>query len=224
MNRNISLEKILIIGGVHGVEPQSSFVAEELIKSFKLQEERPCKLEMVFKYYIGLVNSTYIAIIPDFNRYGLEKNLRGNVHGVDLNRNFSAANWSSHYDHKAYLPGSSPASETETKRLIEIIDGLNPSLIIALHTNHYVQHFHPPQVNYDGVTDCKGYERAEKMSQLLELPLTNDIGYPTPGSLGSYAKEKTVPCITLEMDDKYSNNGAWAKYGPELIKFISHLE
>lgn len=219
----VEVEKILIIGGVHGVEPQSAYVAEKLIIEFGLQEERPCKLEMIFKYYLGLVGANFVAVIPDFNRYGLERNLRGNVHAVDLNRNFPASNWSSHYSNKAYFPGSSPGSETETKRLVEIIDGLYPTMIIALHTNHYVQHFHPPQVNYDCVEECRGIERAHKLSEYLELPLTNDIGYPTPGSLGSYAKQRKIPCITLEMDDKYSNQGAWAKYGPELMRFLTKL-
>ena len=132
-----------------------------------------------------------------------------------------AANWSSNYANLAYFPGTQPASELEVQALVNIIRENNFGLIISLHTNHYVANPNPPQVNYDGLIGTAGYKQAMKLSQVLELPLTEDIGYPTPGSLGSYCRDQKISCITLEMDDKYSNEDAWAKYGYVLANFLN---
>ncbi len=218
------ISKILILGGTHGVEPQSTYVVERLAEHFKLEIQRIAEWDQLFKFYRGKTESGLeLFVIPDLNRYGLENNSRGNIRGVDLNRNMPAANWSSNYTNMAYFPGTHPASEPEVKALVKIIQEQKFGLIISLHTNHYVANPNPPQVNYDGMPKTFGYAVALKLSMLLGLPLTDDIGYPTPGSLGSYAKDLNIPCITLEMDDKYSEANAWAKYGAELITIVKDI-
>lgn len=212
-----TINQVLIIGGTHGVEPQSTYVVEKLAQHFNLLEHKPPELNRLFKVYRGMLEFRLeLILIPDLNRYGLDHNTRGNAKGVDLNRNMPAANWSSNYTNLVYFPGTRPGSELETQALVNIIKENNIGLIISLHTNHYVANPNPPQVNYDGLIRAPGHKIALKLGRLLELPVTEDIGYPTPGSLGSYAKDQKIPCITLEMDDKYSNEGAWAKYGTAL--------
>ncbi len=216
-----TIKQVLILGGTHGVEPQSTYVVEKLAEHFKLIEQNPPELDQLFRLYrANLDSGLELVLIPDLNRGGLENNTRGNARGVDLNRNMPAANWSPNYTNLAYFPGTHPASELETQALVNIIRKNNFNLIISLHTNHYVANPNPPQVNYDGVANTTGYNAALKLSELLELPLTDDIGYATPGSLGSYAKDLNIPCITLEMDDQFSNEGAWGKYGYTLANFL----
>lgn len=216
------MNKVLIIGGVHGLEPQSAFVAEKLAKHFKLEEKRIARTENLFKLYQGDINELKsLTVIPDLNRSGLENNTRGNGRGVDLNRNMPATNWSPNYTNQVYFPGTHPSSELETKELVKIIEEGNFDLIISIHTNHFVANPNPPQVNFDGKLLSAGHKEAGRLAELLELPLTEDIGYPTPGSLGSYCKDKNIPCITLEMDDLYNNETSWAKYGHMLMHFLT---
>lgn len=216
-----AIKQILVIGGTHGVEPQSTYVVKNLAKHFKLVEQKIPELENLFDCYKGQIASgLQLTMIPDLNRYGLENNTRGNVRGVDLNRNMPAENWSPNCSNQAYSPGIYPASELETQALVKIIQRGNFDLILSLHTNHYVANPNPPQVNFDGLILSDGYKEAVRLGELLELPVTEDIGYPTPGSLGSYAKEKNIPCITLELDDKYTSEDSWAQYGLTLAKFL----
>ena len=53
-------------------------------------------------------------------------------------------------------------------------------------------------VNYDGPAK----EIAQKISQIINYPAEESIGYPTPGSFGTYCGvERNIPTITLELDE-----------------------
>ena len=67
----------LIIGGIHGNEPTSATVAEDLIACLRNQTN----------------GGERVAVIPSANPDGLVRGLRTNKNLVDLNRNFPAANW-----------------------------------------------------------------------------------------------------------------------------------
>jgi len=72
-----------------------------------------------------------------------------------------------------------------------VIEQYKPELIITLHAPYKV-------VNYDGPAK----EIAEKISEIIKYPVEASIGYPTPGSFGTYAGiERQVPTITLELDE-----------------------
>lgn len=220
----MTIEKsILILGGTHGVEPQSSYVASGIARELHLTKIGNVSYDRFFDYYEGLAGSIHLRIIPDLNRYGLAHKTRGNAHGVDLNRNMPASNWSSNYTDMAYFPGMHPASEEEVKLLVQILEARKPDFIISIHTNHYVKNHNPPQVNYDGPLDSWGHTQAHILAELLDLPFTHDIGYATPGSLGSYCKDHQIACATLEMEDEFSDQNAWAKYGLEMIRFLERI-
>ncbi len=54
-------------------------------------------------------------------------------------------------------------------------------------------------VNYDG----DGKNIAEEISDIIRYPVEANIGYPTPGSFGTWAGvEKGIPTITLELDEE----------------------
>ena len=49
---------------------------------------------------------------------------------------------------------------------------------------------------------CTMKEIAEKISKIINYPAEASIGYPTPGSFGTYAGvERNIPTITLELDE-----------------------
>lgn len=166
-NKNSS---IIVIGCFHGDEPQGKYLIEEYLKN---------------------VGSTHLCFIPCLNEYGYKNNVRTNYNGVDLNRNFPTKNWIlSEKDN--FYGGSEPASEEETKFVIDTVEKNNPKLILTLHAPYKV-------VNYDG----DGKEISEKISEIIGYPVEESIGYPTPGSFGTWAgAEKGIPVITLELDEE----------------------
>jgi len=131
-----------------------------------------------------------LLFIPCLNPDGLNNNTRQNANLVDLNRNFPTKNWAL-IERNEYFGGDSPASEIETKFVVEIIEECKPDLILTLHAPYKV-------VNYDGPAEIV----AEEISKLINYPVQHDIGYPTPGSFGTYAGiERNIPTITLELDE-----------------------
>ena len=49
----------------------------------------------------------------------------------------------------------------------------------------------------------KSNSLAEKISEIINYPVESSIGYPTPGSFGTWAGvERNIPTITLEVDEK----------------------
>ena len=181
-----SFNKTIIIGGIHGVEPQSKEVCDLYIKDAK---DKP------------FPDECFLVLIPALNPDGLELKTRGNANGVDLNRNFPSSTWKSIpvSGNSAYYPGTKPASEPETRIIVELLNKYNFKKIIAIHTNHTIQFPNPPMINYDGE---QSHELAEKLSAATGLMTHHDIGYPTPGSLGVWiGNELKKISVTFELDD-----------------------
>lgn len=175
---SFSLNPILVIGVIHGDEPQG----EELINR-----------------YIKEIESNMI-FVPVLNPDGKNLNTRINSNKVDINRNFPTKNWIlSNKDN--YYGGDYPGSEIETQFLINIIEEYSPRLILTLHTPYKI-------VNYDGPAE----KIANIISQIINYPVEENIGYPTPGSFGTYAGiERHIPTITLEMDEEENIESLYKK-------------
>lgn len=171
---DIGFEKtILIIGAVHGDEPQGKFLIENYLKS-----EHRAKNRLLF--------------IPCLNPDGVEKGTRQNANEIDINRNFPTKNWHREPFASEYFGGESASSEVETKFVKEILADYKLDAILAFHAPFKV-------VNYDG----PAHDLAEKISEFIGYPAQSDIGYPTPGSFGTYAGiERNIPTITLELDEE----------------------
>ena len=133
---------------------------------------------------------TNLLMIPCLNESGMKSNKRTNKNGVDLNRNFPTKNWGT-VQMNAFYGGEEPASEEETRFVIGIVEKYQPKLILTLHAPYRV-------VNFDG----PGEEIANKIAQIIGYPVEPSIGYPTPGSFGTWAGvERNIPIITLELDE-----------------------
>ena len=168
--KNENYNGVLVIGVFHGDEPQGKYLIEK---------------------YLEKNRSTKIAFIPELNPDGRKLGTRTNANGVDLNRNFPTKNWVLS-EKNEFFGGDSPASEIETKFLIDIINDIKPRLIITLHAPFKI-------VNYDG----DGRAIAEMISEIIGYPVVESIGYVTPGSFGTWAGiEKGIPTITLELDEE----------------------
>jgi protein MpaA len=169
-----SLPKVLILGGVHGDEVEGVTVALGLLKAFQS--------------YYDLNLQT--ILVPRFNPDGVLLKTRSNFNGVDLNRNLPTKDWTSEVKNPRYHPGSYPASEPENQALVALLESLKPHLIISLHSWY-------PVLNING--DCE--PEAQIIQKHTGYKIDRDIGYPTPGSLGTYAGlERHMPTLTYEVE------------------------
>lgn len=168
--------KVLVIGVFHGDEPQGKFLVQK---------------------YLEQSSETNLLFIPCLNKFGFENNIRTNKNGVDLNRNFPTKNWELTAKNEFY-GGENPASEDETKFIIDVVEKFNPEIILTLHAPFKV-------VNYDGAKNQNELDLIEQISKIMEYPIEPSIGYPTPGSFGTWAGiENGILTITLELDEEVS--------------------
>lgn len=135
-----------------------------------------------------------LAVNPD----GCQLGLRANANGVDLNRNFPAANWqsgdtvyrwNSAADARdvALSTGTHPASEPETQALCALIHQLKPRWIVS---------WHEPLGCID---DPHQVEIGGWLASHTGLPRVSSVGYDIPGSFGSWCSDLSLPCVTAEM-------------------------
>ena len=83
-------------------------------------------------------------------------------------------------------PGERAGSEPETRALLALIGELQPDAVVALHA---------PLACID---DANETPLGLRLAKRTGMPLVRDVGYPTPGSFGSWGQEHGVPVITYE--------------------------
>jgi protein MpaA len=174
-----SRPEILILAAIHGDESETTVVLSEALRSIESG---------------ALRNAAILCANPD----GLLRGTRGNSIGVDLNRNFPTSNWSaetvchrSRQDDPRDIelsPGATPASEPETRALLSLLEGLKPRAVVSLHAALAC------------IDDADLSPLARWISVRSGLPLLEDIGYPTPGSFGSWASEHGLTIVTYELE------------------------
>ncbi len=146
--------------------------------------------EYLINQYLKNNPATNLLMMPRLNSC----NTRVNKNGVDLNRNFPTKNWELS-ERNEYFGGDFPTSEEETRFIIEVVEKYNPQVILSLHAPYKV-------VNYDG-GNSENLNLVEKIAKIMNYPVESSIGYPTPGSFGTWAGiEKEILTITLELDEE----------------------
>ncbi|RYZ73341.1 MAG: DUF2817 domain-containing protein [Proteobacteria bacterium] len=166
--------KVLVLGGVHGDEIEGVWAANGLLSS--VQKKYDLNLQLV--------------IVPMFNLDGILMKERRNASKIDLNRNLPTKDFTSVAATERYFPGHTANSEAENQALVSYLEKEKPKFILSLHS-------YKPMLNYNG--DCK--IEAEVISKHTGYIVTDSIGYPTPGSLGTYAGvELNIPTLTYEVE------------------------
>jgi murein peptide amidase A len=182
--------KILVLGGVHGDESEGFLFLEKYLEELKNGNLR-------------IPEGITLYMIPRVNPDGCSSLRRTNQRNVDLNRNMPTADWNGEFANVRYYPGDHAGSEVESKILVHLITETEPHCIISMHS------YENAMVNFNG--DCENW--AVAMSEKNELPPKGDIGYPTPGSLGTYAGwERNIPTITLEIFRTQEPEAVWAQH------------
>jgi protein MpaA len=168
----------LVFAGIHGTEPDSTVIVSAALRSID-----PSALRS--------------AVVLAANPEGLLLGTRGNASGVELNRNWPSSTWRPDpVPHRWTLadprdvtlsPGTEPASEPEVQALIELIHALSPEVIVSVHS---------PLACID---DPEGLALGAWLAQRTGLERVLDVGYPTPGSFGTWAAEQDRRVITYEL-------------------------
>lgn len=180
----------LVLGGIHGDETRGQHVAARFAEFLAAHPEATA--------------GRAVAVLAVANPDGAVRRTRVNARGVDLNRNFPARNWRASREGSRHYGGPAPASEPETEAILRLIDMLRPDRIVALHDTVNMKACN----NYDG----PAVALAECMAACNGYPVVASLGYPTPGSLGSWAGvDRAIPIITLELPAKRPASECWER-------------
>ncbi|PVZ84825.1 murein tripeptide amidase MpaA [Serratia sp. S1B] len=193
----------LVIAGTHGDE-----TAAVVTLSCALRSIEPNQLR----------HHVILAVNPD----GCQLGLRANANGVDLNRNFPAANWRAgdtvyrwNSNTKArdvrLSTGGRPGSEPETLALCHLIHRLKPDWVVS---------FHEPLACME---DPQKSRLGEWLAHKFALPLVTSVGYETPGSFGSWCADLSLPCITAELPP-ISADAASETYLDAMVELLTYSD
>jgi protein MpaA len=163
---------LLVFGGIHGDEPAS---VEALI-------------ELAIPLATELLGTAPVWLLPVVNPDGIARGSKNSARDVDLNRNFPARSFTTEHA-PGYFPGPAPLSEPETRVIADLVARERIAAVVAVHAPLAC-------VNYDGPAAAW----AETVARACGWPARGDIGYPTPGSLGSWLGiDRGLPVLTLEL-------------------------
>lgn len=190
---------LYLLGGVHGDEVEGVYILKELFSWLKMEHS---------------LKDLPMIVVPILNVDGYKNQTRVNAHLVDLNRNLPTKDWSTIHKEAKYNPGPKPLSEPENQFLIKLFDKYRPGFIMSFHT-------WKPILNYNG--DCEDVARF--LADFNNYEIASDIGYPTPGSLGTFAVEKyNSPVLTFECPElkrhRESLKDIWKENEEGLKKFF----
>lgn len=178
---------VLVIGGIHGSEPEGLGPARTLVEMLRREPMR-----------------ARVVVIEDLNPDGSVALMRHNARGVDLNRNWPASNFSA-----SEVRGPEPLSEVETRFGDDLLRRIEPELVIVLHSIPT-----GPFVNHDGpARDLAEIfaEAADDADQRHLWDVRHEMGYDTPGSIGSYlGVDRGVATLTIEFGRGHDESDATA--------------
>lgn len=191
---------VLVFAAIHGDEPGSHVVATRLAELLRADR--------------SAAGGRRVVVIANANPDGLERRMRWNLNGIDVNRNFPAANFRAS-SRPGARGGATPASEPETRAILEAMRRHPPALVLSIHSIRRGRECN----NYDGPAGAI----ARSMSRFNGYPALDSIGYPTPGSFGSYAGgDLGLPVITLELPHGLDGEQAWRDNRAALLCAIAH--
>lgn len=168
----------LVFSAIHGTEPDSTVIVSAALRSIRPDQ---------------LTCAVVLAANPD----GVLLGTRGNAAGVELNRNWPTADWSSEQPPHKWAPGEprdvlltsgpEPASEPETQALMALIERLDPPSIVSVHA---------PLACIDDPGDTN---LGRWFAEHTGLEHVRHVGYPTLGSFGTWCVEQGRNNITYEL-------------------------
>jgi protein MpaA len=187
--------RIAVLASLHGDEPQSVGIVEELSRHLNAHPE--------------LLRGTSVLLVRDPNPDGLEGRTPYNLDGIDLNRNFPGDNWKPLRSRRA---GDRSSSAKETQALVRILADYKPQVVLHIKDARSVG-----IVNYDG----EARQVAEQVGDLSGLQVTRDLGKQTTGSIENFATSRLrCPSVTVLFPRDVDIPSAWNKHQDSVLAVI----
>jgi protein MpaA len=188
--------RILVMASLHGDEPQSVGMVEELAQHLRAHPE--------------MIAGLKVLVVHAPNPDGLAGRTSVNSRGVDLNRNFPSQNWAKTPDATS---GGRAASEQETQVLVRLTTEFRPQLVIHLKDSR-----DKGRVNAEG--SCR--ELAESFAKQTQFEAMRDAGAKTSGSFENFAWSKlNCPTLTVLLPLEKDDPTAWQKNGSAVLGLLS---
>jgi predicted deacylase len=137
---------VVLIGGLHtGPEDNTRILAEQIAAYLSAHPE-------------AVPPSLHVVVVAAANPDGSANGWHTNAHGVDLNRNWPADDWTTNACHPVTgcqrgLGGPAPLSEPETLALYRLLEALRPEITVVWHAE-------APLVEANEVPGAERYARA----------------------------------------------------------------
>lgn len=169
----------------HIVEPANARRPHQNIYLMAAQHGDERNTRRILEYFVREVklisrdfrNNRRIIMIPLYNPDGYKRHHRMTTGDIDLNRDFPTSDGDE----------ENPRGP-ETRAFLKLLKKYPPALIYNIHQPFRVV------LAYEG-----DEELAKPFATLSDYPLGQDVGYPTPGSLGTYGRENKISVITVEL-------------------------
>jgi len=184
---------VLLLSTIHGNEAVGTPLLERLGAHLKANPH--------------LLAGRTVILVPNANPDGCRNNTRGNIRGVDLNRNFPSRNFRGRR-----TGGARPLSEPEARALHALVKQRRPARVVSLHQPLSL-------IDHDG----PALSLARAMAATCSLPVKKLGG--RPGSMGSWVGiDLGIPIVTVEFPraaDLVSEDELWRRYGPMLLVAVA---
>lgn len=153
-------------------------------------------------------SETRWAIAPCMNPDGLLAGTRQNAARVDLNRNYPADSWVADDQFtfppgiapelrvranrtQRSSPGAEPGSEPETRAMMELVQRLQPPLVLSLHSPLELIFVHGEAVR----------PLAVRLGTAASLPLEPDLIDECPGAFDDWLTDQGIPSLVYELEN-----------------------
>lgn len=185
-------KKILFFGSIHGSESNTKTTMTKWIDELEINSSR-------------IPADKTIIVIPTINPDGIANKTRFNANGVDLNRNFPAADWvQGTYLGTNFYPlggGLTPFSEQESVLLKNFIISESPYISLSYHSSAgYVV----PSNTSRGIELGQIYSQYSKYKYIS--PGTQDaFSYDITGTFEGWAEEQGYSSLVIELSSASSD-------------------
>ena len=192
----------LMFAAIHGDERNTGLLLEQLAAHLRDHLED----------YAGCT----VILCPCVSPEGWKAGSRPNAQGIDANRNFSfdfaPDDPRQKAKHSRYFRGLRPLETPEALALQHLVGSYRPDKIVAVHCPFDL-------LNYDG----PAADLAQAMHEGSGQGIAPSLGYPTPGSFGTYAGLYLgIPTITLELPEAEQPE-AWPLHKKALLQAIRFI-
>ena len=188
--------QVLIVGPLAGDEPAALGLMDKLAQELMTHESSAVSHRAV--------------MLRDPNPDGRVLRIRANARGVDLDTNFPAASWQKRPAGLRWLSDPQPASEPETRAVLNLLAQTRPQWILLL-----AAHDGAARVDWAGPAQAlaEGMQKSAAVGQ--------NVGEQLSGSLLSYAgRDRNIPTLLLTLNNQETAQAAWEAHGPGLLALL----